>query len=269
MNSLNNFAVSTNKKNHTIAILDADRELSTRLCAHLCSVGSTVIQLFHSGELPAMEEYRPDFIIIDPISTGLDQLTLCEYLTAAENTGVVIFTSDNDPKRRSRLFECGILDYFQKKEPLPYVANQLSRLFETINTNPQYQVTVVADNRFLQEPFSTVLRRRKYHITHVSHPDAIKETWVTPGHLFPDLLLLDLKEENRTPLFEFIDYVRIDKISEIPIIVLSDSLDPDLSARLYRAGVNTVLTQLQSAEEFLWTLAHTLDYRISKKWFHY
>ncbi|MCK9373329.1 MAG: response regulator [Sulfuricurvum sp.] len=261
--------MSTNKKHHTIAILDTDRELSTQLCAHLCSLGSTVFQIFEPDKLSAIQEYRPDFIIIDPISTGLDDAALCEYLTAPESAGVVVFTFDNDLQQRSRLFECGILDYFQKKEPLAYVANQLSRLFETINTNPQYQVTVVSDTRFSEQKFNTILLHRKYHLTHFSHPDTIKEQWAAPGHLFPDLLILDLKEENTAPLFEFIDYVRIDKISEIPIIVLSGSLDPDLSARLYRAGVNTVLTQIYSAEEFLWTLAHTLDYRISKKWFHY
>lgn len=66
-------------------------------------------------------------------------------------------------------------------------------------------------------------------------------------------------------LLYLIAEIRIHQLSEISIIVLIDRVKPNLISKLYRAGVNEVLTEPYGGESFVSAVTHHLDYRISKK----
>lgn len=145
-----------------VAIVDSDPILNDALSALLRAKGHTVIQAFRAEEIPLITEQSPDFIVIDPVYETCDQFLLCDYLKNPEHAGVIILSFDQSIERRNALFECGILDYFSKNEPLEYIAEDLMRLFETIQTNKGNSITVISNNETVYSRISGMLIHRKY-----------------------------------------------------------------------------------------------------------
>ncbi|HEX5710599.1 MAG TPA: response regulator [Sulfuricurvum sp.] len=258
------------KSIYTVAVIDHDQTLNHLLSQELREAGCTVLQAFSSEEISGILHQNPDFIIIDPVYEACHELTLCDYLKDPGSAGVVVFTSNPNNERRDNLFECGILECFQKDEPLDEVVDELLHLFDTIQSNIDYHITIISDAKNTQEKLKKLISHRKYSSCFLNNCDELKEKWEYHAHDFPDLIILDLKDAGHfKQAFDFIHYIRIHRLLEIPIVAMLDCDGNNLSPKLYRAGVNDVLVMPFSAEKLLTMVTHHLDYRISKKWLRY
>ena len=270
MNTIHNFTESIQKYDHTVGVIDTDRLLNDRLSRQLRDAGCTVLQAFSSDEIPPLLIQHPDFIIIDPIYTSCDEFSLCNYLQNEKSAGVIIFTYESHQPQRDFLFECGILEFFTKKDPLEEVTYNLLHLFETVWSNIDYRISIISQSESTTKKINKLISHRNYHFCFSDNPHEIKQSWEHHNHEFPDLLVIDLQEGNLIKeTFEFIHYFRVYKLLEIPIVVLLDHDEYNLSSKLYRAGVNDVLVAPYSYEKFLLMITHHLDYRIHKKQLRY
>ena len=270
MNNINIHLEPAKKCNYTIAVIDTDKTLNHLLSQQLRNAGCTVLQGFDSGDVGEIVKQHPDFIIIDPIYESCNEFTLCDYLKKPESAGIIVFTSNPNHERRDSLFECGILECFHKDEPLDEVVYDLLQLFETIQSNIEYRICTITDAEITQEKLKQLIFHRKYRTCFLNTCKEIKEKWEYQAHDFPDLIILDLqKAEYFKEIFDFIHYVRIHKLLEIPIIAMLEVDEHNLSPKLYRAGVNDVLVMPYSNEKLLSMITHHLDYRISKRWLRY
>lgn len=255
---------------YTVALIDSDRSVNQQIAEYLRNSGWKVLQAFSSDEIPEVVAQQPDFIVIDPIYESCDEFKLCDYLSNPESAGVVVFSTDADLQRRSYLFQCGILEYFSKNEPLEYVCEEFTRLFETIRSNPLNQITMISSSELSQKKFRNLVIHRKYKLSFLSRVEEAHQKWDHHNHELPDLLVLDLKSDNDIEqVFELIRYVRIHRLSEMPIIILFENNQPNLFARLYRMGINNILSEPYSSEKLLSKVTRHLDYRIDKKLLNY
>lgn len=266
MNMQNAHFDALKKCNYTVALIDADETINHQIADRLRTAGCKVLQAFGSDEILAVLSHSPDFIVIDPIYESYDEFKLCDYLSNADAAGIAIFSSDTNLQRREYLFSCGILEYFSKEEPIEYVVDELLHLFETIQTNTHYHVTIISSSHFSQQKFQQLILHRKYQLCFFTQIEPAKDKWKQYDHELPDLLILDLKTGcDIHEIVELIRYIRLHKILEMPIVMLFDTNEPDLFSKLYRMGVNTILSEPYSSEQLLSTITRNLDYRISKK----
>ncbi len=267
MNIINNFTAPLKKRDYTVALIDTDDRLNHAIADKLRSMGCTVLQAFTSEEIPSILSQHPDFIVIDPVFDVCDEHKLREYLYQMDTAGIVIISSDTNPQRREYLFESGILEYISKDEPLEEVAEELIGLFETIQNNASYHVTMIGGCESSQEKFKQWVSHRKYQLCFLKQCSQLIEKWNDQTHELPDLLILDLTSRgNVKEAIKLVHFIRVHKLSEIPIILLLDESESILSSKLYRAGVSSILTTPYAYEKLLAKITHHLDYQISKKW---
>lgn len=270
MNPIHTLTEPSKKCDYTVAVIDTDKTLNHLISQRLHDAGCTVIQAFSSDEIPALLSQHLDFIIVDPIYDECDEHHMCDYLDTPGSAGIIILTANPNHERRDKLFGYGILEFFYKEEPLEEIVEDLLNLFHTIDTNNDYHICMISESGPIQQRLMKLLSHRKYHHCFASSCHDVKEKWGKNAHTYPDLLVIDLKKaEFFKEAFEFIHYVRIHQMLEIPLIVLLDSDEHNLSPKLYRAGVNDVLVTPYSNEKLLSMITHHLDYRISKKQLKY
>lgn len=253
--------------NYTIALIDSDQVLNNTIADALRAIGCTILQAFSSDEIPSIITQNPDFIVMDPIFETCDEQMLREYLSQADSAGIVIFSSDISSQRREYLFESGILEYISKDEPLEEVADELISLFETLQSNASYHVTMIGGSETSQQQFKQLVRHRGYQLCFLMQCNELMEKWNDQSHELPDLLVLDLTtHENAKGALKLIHFIRVHKLSEIPIILLINESESNLSSKLYRAGTSSILVKPYSYEKLLSKITHHLDYQINKKW---
>ncbi|MFA6189295.1 MAG: response regulator [Sulfuricurvum sp.] len=270
MNSNDAHLVAPVGHNYVVAVIDADRIINHELSTQLRHTGCTVLQAYESEEIAGIFDQDLDFIIIDPISESCHDFSMCNYISTTTKTGVIVFTRNPQHEKRDSLFECGILECFYKDEPLSEVVNEMLQLFKTVKSNNDFRLCIITDAEITREKLKKLIFHRNYTSCFLDNCNEIKKKWEYNAHDYPDLLILDLKKsEHVKEAFEFIHYIRIQKLLEIPIIAMLDSDERNLSPKLYRAGVNDVLIAPYSHEKLLSMITHHLDYRISKKQLKY
>jgi len=266
----NNNTTTSAKCDYTVAIIDSDINLNNRLTDALSTFGCTVLQAFSSDDIPNAISQNPNFIIIDPIYESCNEFILRDYLANPDAAGVIVYASNTDPQRREYLFESGILEYFSKDEPMDTVADEFVRLFETIRHNHAYHVTMIGGTDFSQRKFKQLVLHRNYQLCILDACSQLMEKWNEHAHELPDLLVLDFTSpQHIQEALTLINFVRVVKLSEIPIVLLLNETEAHFSAKFYRIGVNSILVRPYAYEKLLSKLTHHLDYQISKKWLHH
>lgn len=265
-----NTHISTTKCDFTIALIDSDQKLNNHIAQKLRYAGATVLQAFSSDAIAGVLAQNPDFIILDPVYDACNEFKLREYLSNPHSAGVVIFASDANQQRREYLFESGILEFFSKEEPLEDVANEFIRLFEAIKYNGAYHVSMIGGSDFSQQKFKQLVLHRDYQLCFLDRCSTLIEKWNDNTHELPDLLILDLTSpKHLDEALSLIHFVRIVKLSEIPIVLLLNETEVNYSSKFYRMGVNSILVRPYPYEKLLSKITHHLDYQISKKWLHH
>jgi len=116
----------------TILIVDDDRDIRTLLADYLESNGyRTIAAADGTGMWKALDDARPDLIVLDLNMPGDDGLTLCRKLRATSSLPVIMLTARNEPLDRILGLEMGADDYlpkpFEPRELLARIRSVLRR----------------------------------------------------------------------------------------------------------------------------------------------
>ena len=116
----------------TILIVDDDREIRSLLADYLETNGYRALGAADGSAMwKALDEARPDLIVLDLNLPGDDGLTLCRKLRAQSTVPVIMLTARNEPLDRILGLEMGADDYlpkpFEPRELLARIRSVLRR----------------------------------------------------------------------------------------------------------------------------------------------
>lgn len=260
---------SAKKCSFTIAIIDSDASLCIDLEKRLHCEGCTVLHAFSPEEIPSVLIRKPDFLLIDPASLVGESFDLQSHLSDPYSAGVVVLTSNPDPLMRDDLFGRGVLELLSKNDSPDYTVRSLKRLFGTIAANGAFHVTIISRSDALIESLRRLIAHRRYSLCVVADLCGLSEKWDHSEHKLPDLLLLHTDQENIDASLLMIEEIRHTRMSELPIIVLSDAIGANPTAKLFREGVNEVIELPYSPEKLFLQITSHLDNRIDRKILNY
>ncbi|WDE12977.1 response regulator [Thalassomonas haliotis] len=118
--------------NYNVLLIDDDIELTELISAYLSSNGFTV-KCLHHGEnvLEAVDEFRPDVIILDLMLPGIDGLTICKNIRPDFHGAIIMLTALGDDIDEVTGLEVGADDYLAKpvkpRVLLAHIRSQLRR----------------------------------------------------------------------------------------------------------------------------------------------
>ncbi|HEY0757300.1 MAG TPA: response regulator transcription factor [Ktedonobacteraceae bacterium] len=99
----------------TILVVEDDIALSNLLRSHLESEGYQVFQVFDGpATLPAVEQYRPQLILLDWMLPGMDGLAVCRRLRQSYLTPIIMLTARTEEVDQLLGLEVGADDYIAK-----------------------------------------------------------------------------------------------------------------------------------------------------------
>ncbi len=225
---------------YEILIIDEDKTFVEKLSHELeifeCNIEPCYTLKCAYDILDIMDKY--DYIIVNlDLSDGCAE-EFIETLSKEQTSKVIILTNDTDNQRRTFLFDNGVLDYFLKIVSVEKLANDIQCIFKTIKRNAFVNVLIVNNSSFMRNMLKKALRPKKFHIIEATNG---KEGIELLDKENIHLVLLDHELPDMNGM-EFLSKIKSDKrFFELPIIMLSDSTDQDMIAKVLKLGANDFL----------------------------
>jgi len=222
---------------YEVLIIDEDKVFVEKLSRELelfeCNIEPCHTLKCAYNILDILDKY--DYIIVNlDLSDGCAE-EFIETLSKEQTSKVIVLTNDADNQRRNFLFENGVLDYFLKIVSVEKLVNDIRYIFNTIKRNAFVNVLIVNSSSFMRIMLKKALKPKKFHIVEATNGrDGIefldKENihLVLLDHVLPDMNGI-----------EFLSKIKSDKrFFELPMIMLSDSVDQDMIAKVLKIGAN-------------------------------
>ena len=245
---------------YEILIIDEDKTFVEKLSHELeifeCNIEPCYTLKCAYDILDIMDKY--DYIIVNlDLSDGCAE-EFIETLSKEQTSKVIILTNDTDNQRRTFLFDNGVLDYFLKIVSVEKLANDIQCIFKTIKRNAFVNVLIVNNSSFMRNMLKKALRPKKFHIIEATNG---KEGIELLDKENIHLVLLDHELPDMNGM-EFLSKIKSDKrFFELPIIMLSDSTDQDMIAKVLKLGANDFLKKPFATEHlFLKCDLHIKNY---------
>lgn len=176
-------------------------------------------------------------------------------LTMEKGISTIVLTATTNEELRKKLLSMGVLDYIFKENRDSYVS--AIKLINQLILNKDIKVLVADDSRTLRSYISAQLSKLLYQVVEAENGvDAIKRL---TEHTDIELLITDYNMPKMNGI-ELIRHVRQSRLrDEFPIIGLSSSNDPTLSARFIKHGANDFLVTPFMQEEFQWRIIKAME----------
>ncbi len=177
-----------------------------------------------------------------------------DILLAADISTIVLTASMNDA-RRQQMLNKGVLDYIYKENRDSYFS--AVKLANQIMLNKDLTVLVADDSKTLRKYISTQLRKMLYTVIEVENGQQALQA--LNQHPEIELLITDYN----MPVMNGIELIKAIRQKRsrntFPIIGLSSSTDPTLSAQFIKYGANDFLITPFIHEEFQWRVLKTME----------
>ncbi len=176
-------------------------------------------------------------------------------LTMEKGISTIVLTATTNEELRKKLLSMGVLDYIFKENRDSYVS--AIKLINQLILNKDIKVLVADDSKTLRSYISAQLSKLLYQVVEAENGvDAIKRL---TEHTDIELLITDYNMPKMNGI-ELIRHVRQSRLrDEFPIIGLSSSNDPTLSARFIKHGANDFLVTPFMQEEFQWRIIKAME----------
>ncbi|MEF2229739.1 MAG: hybrid sensor histidine kinase/response regulator [Pseudodesulfovibrio sp.] len=175
-------------------------------------------------------------------------------LFCARSAPCLVFTSDVAPETRSRMLAKGIIDYVVKDSRA--VANILDYI-RRLRRNREVHALVVEDSPSFRLLLCTLLRRQMLRVTEVADGESALAALDAEPSM--GLIIIDYLMEGMDGV-ELVRAIRARHRREgLPIIAISSSRDPLLTARFIKHGASDFLAKPFEAEEFYCRVNHNVD----------
>lgn len=250
---------------HRISIID-NSALAKQLAESFAERGCDI---HHIDSIDALQTLaQSDYLILDPL--GFPDYDFGPFLEKNESVPVIIWSDIVEMSERDRYFQHGVIDILSKNEPLGEICSNLRELFSNISDNHAFHITLISDDPIYKDHFSALVRHRGYRNCYIDNIEILKNKWEEHEHELSDLIVLDMMKENLSEkCFSLIRYLRSERFSEIPIIAIIKDEEPNFIRKLYRYGINDIVHFPYHADMLINALTRHLDFKISKKRFHY
>ena len=235
---------------YEILIIDEDKVFVEKLSHELelfgCNIEPCYTLKCAYDILDVLDKY--DYIIVNlDLNDGCAEKFI-ETLSKEQISKVIILTNDTDNQRRNFLFNNGVLDYFLKIVSVEKLANDLQYIFKTIKRNAFVNVLIVSNSSFMRTMLTKVLRPKKFHIIEATNG---KEGFELLDKENIYLVLLDYELPDMNGI-EFLSKIKSDKrFFDLPVIMLSDSTDQDMIAKVLKIGANDFIKKPFTIEHLL------------------
>lgn len=176
-------------------------------------------------------------------------------LTMEHGISTIVLTATTNDELRKKLLAMGVLDYIFKENRDSYVT--AIRFINQLILNKDIKVLVADDSHTLRGYVSAQLSKLLYQVIEAENGvEAIKRLTEHPEI---ELLITDYNMPKMNGI-ELIRHVRQSRLrDEFPIIGLSSSSDPTLSARFIKHGANDFLVTPFVQEEFQWRIIKAME----------
>jgi adenylate cyclase len=227
------------------AVLRAAFDREPDVVAHFCADDRSALR--------AADELLPTVIVVGLFSGTYDGFELIQRLRskrATHDVPIVFYTSTDDPALKARALESGANDYVLrtrdtrdlvarvKRHSSRHVAARQARLAADGSAADDgiLKALLVSDDAGLARDVQAMLHsERDVEVT------VVEPTLATLGELrtlAPMVVLLDL-DARATPGLELLRALRDDPVGEeLPVIALSERVDPQAKARAFALGVD-------------------------------
>ena len=221
---------------------------------HLC------LQAFSLKEaLDILKKERVDFIILDlHLPDGSDS-ELIVAIQAACHAKIIILTSENDIQIRDMIFRYGIVDYFIKDDSFHINVQNIDKLMRQIPFNKEYPILCIDDSKLVHKQIELLLEPRNFPlVSALSAREAQEQLKKYPNIalIILDMELPDLHGSRLLKQFKLKEAYR-----DIPIIVLSGTISPDIVSSVIKAGANDYIEKPFMQEAFLLKVNRLVEQR--------
>ena len=173
----------------------------------------------------------------------------------AANISTIVLTASMNDARRQQMLNKGVLDYIYKENRDSY--STAVKLANQIMLNKDQTVLVADDSKTLRNYICTQLRKMLYTVIEVENGQQALEA--LNQHPEIELLITDYNMPFMNGI-ELIKSIRQKRSrNTFPIIGLSSSTDPTLSAQFIKYGANDFLITPFIHEEFQWRVLKTME----------
>ncbi len=237
-------------KNYNILVIEDSDFINKRVVALLSKNSNYNVNSANSFEsaqvLLAQEDY--DFIILDlnlPDAFGEELLMDVRSLT---NAKVIVLTAETDVQIRSTLFRLGAIDYIVKDRDFSSSIKFINRAISTVEKNRNDAILIVEDSKLMSKQLQKILDNRNYS-TLIAHNAKEALNILNENKISTILLDMELPDMHGIELLRRIK--EIDRICNIPVIVVSASNDPENISNALKYGAFNFIKKPFDVEELV------------------
>lgn len=233
----------------TVLLVEDSRTVRTQLRHYLGLLEQ--VELVEAATLAearqTLQKRHSDFFcaIVDltlPDATGLQSVELVNSFEVP----IIVLTGSMDSELRRAVLDFHVIDYMFKSglaaiEAIAYLVGRLRQ-------NQQTRIMVVDDSPTFRLHVRSLLHRYRYQVVEaLDGEDALARLAADPDIV---LVLTDYEMPRMNGL-ELVQQIRRNyRQEDLPIIALSDTSKPELSAAMLKAGANDFLSKRFQVEEF-------------------
>ncbi len=246
-----------------VLVVEDSKTINKIIKNKLSSMGLNVDTAYTLSEAEKLiGEKGYELIILDlhlPDGEGSELIMDLQALTKAK---VIVLTSTKDETLREELFRHGILDYIVKDTNLLYSVEEIVNLINKIKTTRKDKILIIDDSKFICRQVKRILEPRNYH---VKEAHTAKEGLKLLKEEEFNLLVLDMELPDMHGK-QVLEKLRSEpRFIELPVIVLSGTIDADTVRHILKHGANDYLRKPFIFEEFVLRVDLWVDYHKQKK----
>ena len=205
-----------------------------------------------------LEKNDIDYLMLDinlPDGNGYELIKKLEH----SKIKIFVLTTENDKQFRELTFQKGIIDFLEKDDTFSYKIKKLPQMIEQLENNKLDTILIVDDSFIIQEQLKDIFENRYYKVKVVSNTSEALEILQKEDI---SLLILDvvLKGEDGVEFLKNNKNEIIDKM-QIPVIILSGNITPDLTHKAIKAGAVDVILKPYVVEELILKVDLWIDYK--------
>ena len=233
---------------YNILIVEDSRLINDNLKKTLEADGHTVTQSFDiAGAIPLFQSHRFDYVLLDLILPDGDGELLLAYAKRAD-ARVIVMTTDRDSFRRDRLFGFGIVDYIIKERYFEDIVESIRKIMAQVESNSEFTLLVVDDSNFIRNNLELLLHNRGFLVLTATNGE---EALDMMERYKIDALLADLE----MPVIDGLSLLgkirRKSSYKKLPVMILTESNDHNLIAKVIKHDVRDVIKKPYVIEEML------------------
>ncbi|SFV51825.1 PUTATIVE TWO-COMPONENT SENSOR [hydrothermal vent metagenome] len=236
-------------KNNKILIVEDSKTISRVLQTKLEEFGYDLDLAYTLKEARVFLETNEYMaVLLDIHLPDGEGYELVDNINSTATTKIIVLTVSNEAQLREELFKYGIVDYIIKDKNFIYSIYEIHKTLQKLKMLSNKKILIIDDSSFVIKQVKIVLHPRNYIVYAAK---SAKEGFDILQQEDIDLIVLDMELPDMHGL-EVLEKIREDiSLINVPIIVLSGTLDHDTIRKVLKGGGNDFIKKPFIVEEFV------------------